>query len=132
MCLEFTRAMRRSVGFKAMSLSRQRCRGVRNEKAITLEAAIRKITFDLAAFWGLKGRGWLREGYHADIVVFDPETIAPEMPELLHDLPAGAPRITQKSAGIRTTIVNGQILMRNNVHSGAYPGQLLRGPLAHN
>ncbi len=105
---------------------------VRNEKAITLEAAIRKITFDLAAFWGLKGRGWLREGYHADIVVFDPETIAPEMPELLHDLPAGAPRITQKSAGIRTTIVNGQILMRNNEHSGAYPGQLLRGPLAHN
>ncbi len=105
---------------------------VRNAQAITMEAAIRKITFDLAAFWGLKGRGWLREGYHADIVVFDPETIAPEMPELLHDLPAGAPRIMQKSAGIRTTIVNGQILMRNNEHSGAYPGQLLRGQLAHN
>ncbi|MEE8517131.1 MAG: amidohydrolase family protein, partial [Alphaproteobacteria bacterium] len=75
---------------------------VRNQQAITIEAAIRKITFDLAAFWGLKGRGWLRQGYHADIVVFDPETIAPEMPELFHDLPGGAPRIKQKSAGIRT------------------------------
>ena len=73
---------------------------VRNEQALTLEAAIRKISFDIAAFWGLEGRGWLREGNYADIVVFDPDTVAPGMPELVHDLPAGAPRIIQKTSGI--------------------------------
>lgn len=105
---------------------------VRNEKALTLEAAIRKITFDIASFWGLKGRGWVHEGYHADLVIFDPDTIAPGMPELRHDLPAGAPRIDQKSDGIMATIVNGQVLIRNNEHTGAHPGRLLRGPMAHN
>ncbi len=45
---------------------------VRDKQAIPLEAAIRKITFDIASFWGLEGRGRLREGHHADVVVFDP------------------------------------------------------------
>jgi len=105
---------------------------VRNAQEIPLEIAIRKITLDIASFWGLKKRGWLHEGYHADICIFDPETIAPALPELFHDLPSGAPRIKQKTDGIKATIVNGQVLMRDNVHTGAYPGQLLRGPLAHN
>jgi N-acyl-D-aspartate/D-glutamate deacylase len=105
---------------------------VRNAQAIPIETAIRKVTFDIASFWGLKGRGWLHEGYHADIVVFDPETIAPGLPALFHDLPSGAARIKQKTDGIKATIVNGQVLMRNNEHTGAYPGQVLRGPLAHN
>ena len=61
-----------------------------------------------------------------------PETIAPTLPVLFHDLPSGAPRIKQKTDGIKATIVNGQVLMRDNEHTGAYPGQLLRGPLAHN
>lgn len=105
---------------------------VRNQQALTLEAAIRKITFDIASFWGLKGRGWLREGYHADVVVFDPATIAPSMPELVHDLPAGAPRIKQHSQGIKATIVNGEILIFEDEHTGARPGRLLRGALHHN
>ncbi|MBT3792724.1 MAG: amidohydrolase family protein [Rhodospirillales bacterium] len=105
---------------------------VRDKNALTLEAAIRKITFDLASFWGLKERGWLHEGYHADIVIFDPDTIAPSMPTLLHDLPAGAPRIDQKATGIMATIVNGQVFIRDNEHTGAHPGQLLRGEMAQN
>jgi len=105
---------------------------VRNEQALTLEAAIRKISFDIAAFWGLEGRGWLREGNYADVVVFDPETIAPGMPELVHDLPAGAPRIIQKTTGIKCTLVNGEVFMRENEHTGALAGRLLRGPLCHN
>ena len=105
---------------------------VREIQAVTLEAAIRKVTFDIAAFWGLTGRGLLREGYHADVTIFDPKTIAPDMPELVHDLPTGAERILQKAVGIKATIVNGQVLMRNNEHSGALPGRLLRGPLASN
>ena len=103
---------------------------VRDRQALTLEQAIRKITFELAAFWGLKGRGLLREGCAADVVVFDANKIAPLMPTVDHDLPAGARRLKQKSEGIKATIVNGEVLMRNNEHTGALPGQLLRGPLA--
>jgi N-acyl-D-amino-acid deacylase len=105
---------------------------VREREALTLEQAIRKITFDLAVFWGLSGRGLLREGYMADAVIFDPATIAPEMPTLEYDLPAGARRLKQKATGIRATIVNGEVLLRDNQHTGALPGRLLRGPLAAN
>ncbi|HLW69808.1 MAG TPA: amidohydrolase family protein [Candidatus Binataceae bacterium] len=103
---------------------------VRNRQALTLEHAIRKITFELASFWGLHGRGMLRAGNFADVVIFDPETISPTMPTLEYDLPGGARRLKQKSVGIKATIVNGEVLMRNNDHSGALPGKLLRGPLA--
>jgi N-acyl-D-aspartate/D-glutamate deacylase len=105
---------------------------VRDRHVMSVEQAVRKITYDIASFWGLGGRGLLREGYHADVVVFDPQTIAPEMPELIHDLPTGAPRIKQKAIGIKATVVNGRILVRDGEHSGAFPGRLLRGPLVRN
>lgn len=98
--------------------------------ALTLEAALRKITFDIAAFWGLKGRGLLREGWHADVAIFDPETIAPDMPVLVRDHPMAAERIRQKAVGIKATIINGQVFMRDNEHTGVFAGKLLRGPLA--
>ena len=104
---------------------------VRDRQALTLEQAIRKISFDLASFWGLHGRGLLREGYNADVVIFDPETVGPQMPTLEYDLPGGARRLKQKANGILATIVNGQVFMRNNEHTGALAGQLLRGPLAN-
>ena len=103
---------------------------VREKQALTLEQAIRKITFDLASFWGLKGRGLLREGNIADVVIFDADKVAPQMPTLVHDLPAGARRLKQKAEGILATIVNGEVVLRNNEHTGALPGRLLRGPLA--
>jgi N-acyl-D-amino-acid deacylase len=52
------------------------------------------------------------------------------MPTLVHDLPAGARRLKQKAEGILATIVNGEVVLRNNEHTGALPGRLLRGPLA--
>jgi N-acyl-D-aspartate/D-glutamate deacylase len=103
---------------------------VRERQEFTLEQAIRKITFDLASFWGLTGRGLLREGNFADVVVFDPATVAPQMPTLEYDLPGGARRLKQKAVGIKSTIVNGEVLLRDNEHTGALPGKLLRGPLA--
>jgi N-acyl-D-aspartate/D-glutamate deacylase len=66
----------------------------------------------------------------ADFVVFDPDTIAAEMPEVVHDLPAGARRLTQRCRGIAATVVNGRVLLREGKHTGALPGRLLRGPLA--
>ena len=49
------------------------------------------------------------------------------MPEVVNDLPAGAKRLKQTADGMLATVVNGQVLLRNNQHSGALPGRLLRG-----
>lgn len=103
---------------------------VRDKQALTLEQAVRKITFDLASFWGLAGRGYLCEGAIADIAIFDPDRVGPQMPQLEYDLPAGARRLKQKANGMLATIVGGQVVLRNNDHTGALPGQLIRGPLA--
>ncbi len=103
---------------------------VRERQAFTLEQAVRMLTLVPATQWGFADRGLLREGMAADLVVFDADTIAAEMPEVVHDLPAGAKRLTQRCRGIAATIVNGQVLLRDGQHTGALPGRLLRGPLA--
>jgi len=72
----------------------------------------------------------VREGMAADFVVFDPETIGAEMPELVADLPAGAKRLVQRCRGVAATVVNGETILRDGKPTGAHPGQLLRGPLA--
>ena len=105
---------------------------VREMGEFTLEQAVRKMTYDIASFWGLHDRGLVRRGKMADLVIFDADTIAPQMPTLEHDLPGGAPRLKQKADGILATIVAGQTVLKNNEHTGALPGQVLRGPLAHN
>ena len=103
---------------------------VRDKQALTLEQAVRMLSFDNATHWGFADRGLIREGFAADLVVFDPETIGPEMPEVVNDLPAGAKRLTQRCRGIAATVVNGEVLLRDGKHTGALPGRLLRGPLA--
>jgi len=103
---------------------------VRTKQAFTLEQAVRMLTLVPATYWGFHDRGLLREGMAADVVVFDPDTIMAEMPEVVDDLPAGARRLVQRTRGIAATVVNGEILLRDGKHTGALPGQLLRGPLA--
>ena len=103
---------------------------VRAKQAFTLEQAVRMLTLVPATYWGFADRGLVREGFVADLIVFDPDTISPEMPEVVNDLPAGARRLVQRAAGITATIVNGEVLLRDGKHTGALPGQLLRGPLA--
>ncbi len=103
---------------------------VRAKQAFTLEQAIRMLTLVPATHWGFADRGLIRTGFAADIMVFDPDTIAPEMPEVVRDLPAGAKRLTQRCRGVAATVVNGQVLLRDGQHTGALPGRLLRGPLA--
>ena len=103
---------------------------VRERQAFTLEQAVRMLTLVPATQWGFADRGLVREGMAADLVVFDPDTIAAEMPEVVHDLPAGAKRLTQRCRGIAATVVNGEVLLRDGKHTGALPGRLLRGPLA--
>ena len=103
---------------------------VRERQALTFEEAIRMMTFVPASHWNLGKRGLLREGWAADVAIINPDTIMPQLPELAHDLPAGARRLKQKSAGILATVVNGEVLMRNGEHTGALPGRLLRNRLA--
>jgi len=103
---------------------------VRRKQAFTLEQAIRMLTLVPATLWGFADRGLIREGMAADMVVFDPDTIAAEMPEVVDDLPSGARRLVQRTRGVAATVVNGEVLLREGKHTGALPGQLLRGPLA--
>jgi N-acyl-D-amino-acid deacylase len=103
---------------------------VREKNALTLEEAIRLLSFVPAYHWGLKGRGMLREGNFADVIVFDADRITPQLPELTHDLPSGARRLKQKADGLLATVVNGKIVLRKNEHTGELPGKLLRGPIA--
>lgn len=103
---------------------------VRDEQAFTLEEAVRLVTYDTASAWGLHDRGLVREGLNADLLVFDPDGIGQNMPELVNDLPAGAPRLRQTSSGISHTIVNGELLLEGDRHTGRLPGRLVRGPLA--
>lgn len=99
---------------------------VREKQAFTLEAAVRQITYDTATLWGLHDRGLVREGMAADLVVLDPDTVGARMPEMKHDLPAGARRLKQTADGIMHTIVGGEILLTNNEHTGALPGRFIR------
>ena len=103
---------------------------VRAREVFTLEEAVRMITYVPATLWGMADRGLVREGMAADLNVIDPDTIAPQLPELVADLPAGARRLVQKAQGIRATIVGGRPVLTDGVPTGELPGRLLRGPLA--
>ncbi|HZN25995.1 MAG TPA: amidohydrolase family protein [Burkholderiales bacterium] len=91
---------------------------VRAKQAFTLEQAVHMLTCMPATLWGFHDRGLIREGMAADIVVFDPERIVAEMPEVVDDLPAGARRLVQRARGVAATVVNGQTLLRNGKHTG--------------
>ena len=100
---------------------------VREQEALTLEEAVRQLSFNNASHWGMFDRGLVREGMNADLLVFDPNTVAPAMPEVVNDLPGGAKRLKQVATGIKNTIVNGEVFLEDNEHTGATAGQLFRG-----
>ncbi|MET0584563.1 MAG: amidohydrolase family protein [Candidatus Binatia bacterium] len=99
---------------------------VREHQIMSLEDAVKKLTFLPASLFGIHDRGLLRRGMAADVVVFDPEKIDLAEPEKVADLPEGAPRYIQRAKGIPYTIVNGSVLMKNGAHTGVYPGRVLR------
>ena len=104
---------------------------VRNEQAFTIEQAVHRMTQVPATAWGFLDRGVIAPGMAADINVFDLETVTPDMPELVYDLPGGARRLRQTASGFKATMVNGQVLLDHGEATGARPGQLLRGRLAN-
>jgi N-acyl-D-aspartate/D-glutamate deacylase len=102
---------------------------IRERKVMSLEEGIRKLTFMVASLFGLDDRGLLRNGMAADLVVFDPATVRECEPEMVNDLPGGEKRLIQKATGIKTTVVNGKVLVEDGEHTGGYPGRVLgNGP----
>jgi N-acyl-D-aspartate/D-glutamate deacylase len=99
---------------------------VRERQIMDLEGAIKKMTFLPASVFGMNDRGLLRRGLAADLFVFDPATIDLLPPEKINDLPEGAARFVQRAKGIHCTVVNGSVLMKDGVHTGIYPGKVLR------
>lgn len=76
---------------------------------LSLEHAVRKITGDTAQIWGLAGRGLLRRGMAADVVVFSPETIGRGDEAPVRDMPGGGMRYVRSARGVDTVVVNGEI-----------------------
>src|SRR5262249_51370907 len=104
---------------------------IREHHIMSLEQAVKKLTFDSASVFGVYDRGLLRPGLAAAIVIFDPETIKPLNADVVHDLPAGAWRMRELAEGVRCTIVNGEVLIENGQPTGALPGRVLRNSLYH-
>ncbi len=103
---------------------------VNRRGAFTLEQAVRKMTHDNAEAFELKDRGLVREGYYADLVLFEADRVRPQLPRIENDLPGGARRLVQKAEGIRATIVNGAVTLENGESTGEFTGQVLKGRLA--
>jgi N-acyl-D-aspartate/D-glutamate deacylase len=103
---------------------------VRDRQEFTLEEAVRMVTLAPALAWGFTDRGLLREGMAADINVFDPGTVGPQVPRIVFDLPAGGRRLEQRAAGFTATVVNGVVTQRDGRPTGRHPGRLLRNKLA--
>lgn len=105
-------------------------RWVREKKVLGLEQAVRILTSRPAEVFGIKDRGMLAVGRPADVVVFDPDTVAAGPLRRVNDLPAGEPRLVSDAIGIDAVIVNGVVVReqgRDALAAGdAMPGRLLR------
>ena len=90
---------------------------VRDEGVVTLEDAVRKMSSSVANRLGIRKRGLLREGFFADVVIFDPATIGDR---------ATFTDPHQLSVGVRDVWINGQRVLAGGEHTGATPGQVVR------
>ncbi len=101
------------------SFARVLGRYARDEGILTLEQAVRRMSGLPAEFLDLEDRGLLREGYHADVVVFDPATVADR---------ATFEEPHQLAVGVDHVFVNGEQVVADGEHTGATPGRFVRGP----
>ncbi len=100
---------------------------VRERGAMTLEAAVHKLTQEPAELMGIENRGRLAEGCFADICVFDPASVAPGELRTVNDLPAGRERLlADNPCGIYHMLVNGVVIRRNERTVPAHSGRILR------
>jgi N-acyl-D-aspartate/D-glutamate deacylase len=99
---------------------------LRGRRLVTLERAVQLLTSVPAALFGLRDRGVVREGARADLVVFDPETVATGDVRLVDDLPGGTSRLFAGAVGMERVLVNGRPIAVGGALTGDLPGTVLR------
>jgi len=104
--------------------ARDRTRGER----MSLPEVIKQLSKDPADLYSLGDRGTVERGKRADLNVIDFEGLEMQLPELVRDLPTGAPRVVQRARGYTATLCAGEVTFREGEPTGATPGGLIRGP----
>jgi N-acyl-D-aspartate/D-glutamate deacylase len=99
---------------------------VRDHSTVSWEQAVQQLTDVPARLYGLRGRGRIEPGSCADLVVFDPERVAPGAERTVDDLPAGASRLYAGATGFERVFVNGTAVVESDRLTGATPGTVLR------
>jgi N-acyl-D-aspartate/D-glutamate deacylase len=110
----------------AMFTTRFLANAVRTFKTMSLEQAVRHVTHEPAKLVGIRDRGMLKQGWHADVVIFDEAKVGDGKVYTREDLPAGGARLYGDALGIDNVIVNGTEIIRDNNYLGTPAGQVLR------
>jgi N-acyl-D-aspartate/D-glutamate deacylase len=99
---------------------------IRGRRLVSMEEAVRLMTDVPARLFGLRERGRITEGWHADLVLFDPATVDSEPVRKVSDLPGGTDRLFAGATGIRKVFVNGRPIVSDGEATGDLPGTVLR------
>jgi N-acyl-D-aspartate/D-glutamate deacylase len=99
---------------------------LRGRRMMSMERAIHEMSAKPAQLFGLRDRGVVAPGAFADLVVFDPTSIAAAPARLVNDLPGGSARVTSDPIGMHHVFVNGVEIFRDGKHTGETPGTVLR------
>ena len=98
----------------------------RDAGVYTVQEAVRRIAAEPARVLGLKDRGTLEVGKRADVNVIDIDGVAERQPYIVNDFPGGAPRFQQQATGYQATVCNGEVILRDDEHTGVCAGEVLR------
>jgi N-acyl-D-aspartate/D-glutamate deacylase len=99
---------------------------VRDGGLLSMEEAVHQLTDVPARFYGLRDRSRIAQGWWADLIAFDPATVAPELERTRDDLPGGASRIYAGAVGMHHVLVGGEPIVEGGELTDATPGQVLR------
>ncbi|MGE0387062.1 MAG: amidohydrolase family protein [Gammaproteobacteria bacterium] len=98
---------------------------VRKHRVLSLERAVQRLTGEIARDWCIADRGVLVPGRYADVVLFDPDTIARGEEQWVDDVPGGNGRYVRRPQGVECTIVNGQVVVDRGRYTAARPGRII-------
>jgi N-acyl-D-aspartate/D-glutamate deacylase len=99
---------------------------LRGRQLVSLERCVQLMTQAPARLFGLRDRGEVREGFRADLVLFDPTTVDTGEVRLVDDLPGGTARLFADAIGVHRVLVNGTTIVHDGSDTGARPGAVLR------
>ncbi|MEM7016648.1 MAG: amidohydrolase family protein [Pseudomonadota bacterium] len=102
----------------------------RDKGLYTIQDAVRRIAGVPAEVLGLNDRGTLAVGKRADINVINIDKVEERQPYIVNDFPGGAPRFIQRAAGYQATLCNGEVILRDDEHTGTRSGHVLRNTAA--